>query len=221
VPGENSGNYPGGPNNPFKPAGLPNNPFKQPVPSSIKAPKSVIKSSSAPRTRTTSNSGGGGGGDGFTSTGGGGGGGGGGFSPAAFVAPDPNAWKTDSTYMSQVAALVKALSDYQAQKSDTETRYNADYTNRTNDLGIERGFSLDANNNDYASRGLYNSGLQAQATGNLMDSFSRRQADMATAKSNYLAGLQRDFTNFQSEQDLTRQKAQQDAIARAAAGVMI
>jgi hypothetical protein len=202
---------------PATPAGLPNNVFKKPIPSSIKAPKNVIKSSPAPRVKTSS--GGGGGGNGFTSTGGGGGGGS--FGPTAFAAPDPNAWQTDSTYMSQVAALVKALSDYQAQKGDTETRYNADYTNRTNDLGIERGFSLDANNNDYASRGLYNSGLQAQSTGNLMDSFSRRQSDMATAKSNYLAGLQRDFTNFQSEQDLTKQKAQQDAIARAAAGVTI
>jgi hypothetical protein len=172
----------------------------------------------AARKTSTSSSSGGGGGSSFT-----GGGGGSGFgSVASIAAPvDPNAWKTDSTYMSQTAALVKALSDYKAQMGDSTNRYNTDFIARNNDLGIEKVQSLDANNNDYASRGMYNSGLQAKSTFDLTDAFSRRGSDMETAKANYLAGLQRDLTNFQSEQDLTKQKAQQDAIARAAAGITL
>lgn len=150
-----------------------------------------------------------------------GGGGGGGFGGFAAPAVDPNAWKTDSTYLAQLAALDKALKDYQAQKDDSMNRYNVDFTNRTRDLGIDKGLAQDSNYNDYASRGMYHSGLMVDATGKLLDMFSRRQGDMETAKANYLAGLNTDFTNFQSEQDLTRQKAQQDAIARAAAGIVI
>jgi hypothetical protein len=167
---------------------------------------------------THTSSGGGGGGNSPT-----GGGGSVGFNALGTAAPiiNPNAYLTDPTYEAQQAALQKALADYTAQMGDTQTRYSTNYAAQTHDLGVMKDQGVDANNNDYASRGLYESGLQAQASGDLLTQFARRQADMDRAKSDYFAGLQRDFGNFKTDQQLQMDKAKQDAIARQAAGIVL
>jgi hypothetical protein len=61
---------------------------------------------------------------------------------------------------------------------------------------------------------MYFSGLYGKDMTNLVGDYARRQSDMDTAKSNYMANLATDMANYQDQQQLTSTKAKQDAIAR-------
>jgi len=160
-------------------------------------------------------------GAGATNTGGGSSGGfsaGGQFGATVNPVPDINTFLSgDPTYQQQLAALNRALADYRAQMQQSENQYNVDYAGHVHDLGVQRQQGSTDLGNDYASRGLYESGLQVQALGDLLDQFARRQADLDTAKSNFMANTARDYSNFQQEQNLSSQKAKQDALDRRAA----
>jgi len=193
---------------PYNPGIKPQNVFGS-IAASIPAPSKSVSS------------GGGGGGGGSIS---GGGGGGTGFSSGGQLgtgmAPVPDIGtflSGDPTYQSQLAALNKALADYRAQMQDSENQYNVSYTGNTRDLGTQRGLGQTDLGNDYASRGLYESGLQAKAMGDLLDMFARRQSDLDTNKANFLSNTNRDYGNFQSENNLSGEKAKQDALNRRAA----
>jgi len=194
---------------PFNPGMQPNQVFKN-IAASIPAPSKSVSTSSGGGGGGGSSSGGGGGGTGFSS----GGQLGASIAPpmdsATFLAGDP-------TYQSQLAALSKALNDYRAQMQDSQNQYNVSYAGNTRDLGQQRGIGQVDLGNDYASRGLYESGLQAKAMGDLLDMFARRQSDLDTSKANFMSNTARDYGNFQSENNLSEQKAKQDALARAAA----
>ena len=71
--------------------------------------------------------------------------------------------------------------------------------------------------NDFASRGLLQSGLYADSRADLTGDYDRRNSALEQAKAQYIAGLTNDLSNFQSEQDLTKQRALQEAAARRAA----
>lgn len=123
----------------------------------------------------------------------------------------------DSTYLGQVAALNKALADYRAQMGQSQGQYNTDYASRVNDLNINREQGLVNQAEDFASRGMYTSGVYGHDRSDLLGQFSRRQADMDTARANFLSGLQSDYSNFQGDQGITLAQARQDALARRAA----
>lgn len=183
---------------------------------------------SAPRsntTRSTTSSGS----SGYSGSGSVGGGsysgstGGGGNAPVVTAPPPPppmsiTDWlNQDSTYQAQVAALAKALVDYRAQQQVAGNQYNTDFASRLNDLGIQKDRAQYDQNNDFASRGMYFSGLYGQDVSKLLGDFARQQGNMDTAKANWFANQGTDLSNFQDQQQLTRTKAQQDAVARRAA----
>jgi hypothetical protein len=132
--------------------------------------------------------------------------------------PDPMAkyLGTDTTYQSQVAALRKAMNDYLQQKQIGETQYNTDFANRTRDLAVTRQNSREDQQNDFASRGMFISGLQARADGQLLNDFSRRQGDLSTARANFLTNSTNDYRNFSEEQRLSQDRARQEALTRRA-----
>jgi hypothetical protein len=123
----------------------------------------------------------------------------------------------DSTYQNQLAALKKALADYKAQQGQSQTQYLTNYGTDVNTLKENRTQGLGDLENDYASRGLLQSGLYADSLSDLNKDFDTRQSQLDQAKAAYLAQLANDATNFQSEQQLTQQKALQEAAARRAA----
>lgn len=170
-------------------------------------------------TPSTSYSGSSGGGGGYS---GGGGGVGtsstGQVSTMAAPAPSIEAFLgSDASYQAQVAALNKALADYQAQMGTQQNQYNTNYASNIAQLGQDRTVGLADQQNDYTGRGLLHSGLYGKAAGDLNTQFDTRQSDLARARADFLANLGLDFNNFRSEQNLTQQKAKQDAIARRAA----
>lgn len=123
----------------------------------------------------------------------------------------------DSTYQNQLSALKKALTDYMAQQGQSKTQYLTGYTSDADTLGQNRTEGLDNLENDYASRGLLQSGLYADSLSDLNTDFDKRQAALDQARAAFLAQQGSDLTNFKSEQQLTQQKALQEAAARRAA----
>jgi len=179
------------------------------------SPPAVVKKSPTP---SPSYGGGGGGGGGYTGGGGAVGANATGQVSAAAPAPSIDAYLgADSGYQAQVAALNKALADYQAQMGVQTNQYNTNYAGNVAQLGQDRTQGLSDQQNDYTGRGLLHSGLYGKAAGDLGTQFDTRQADLSRARSDFLANLGLDFGNFKSEQNLTQTKAKQDAIARRAA----
>lgn len=123
----------------------------------------------------------------------------------------------DSTYLMQKSALDKARSDYMAQQGKTKTQYETSYTGDLSTLGENRTAALADLENDYAGRGLLQSGLYADSLATTNNDWGKRQSALEQAKAAFLSGLTDDMTNFSSEQTLTMQRAQQEAAARRAA----
>lgn len=124
---------------------------------------------------------------------------------------------SDSTYMQQKSALDKARADYLAQQGQSKTQYLTGYTTDKNTLGQNRQQSLADLENDFAGRGLLQSGLYADSLANTNRDFDTKASALEQAKAAFLAQLAGDLTNFTSEQGLTLTKAQQEAAARRAA----
>lgn len=123
----------------------------------------------------------------------------------------------DSTYQSQLSALKKALADYLAQQGQSKTQYLTSYGADKKTLGENRTQGLSDLENDYASRGLLQSGLYADSLSDLNADFDKRQAALDQARAAFLAQQTNDLTNFKSEQQIAQQKALQEAAARRAA----
>jgi hypothetical protein len=123
----------------------------------------------------------------------------------------------DTQYQSQLAALNKALADYQAQMGMQSNQYQTNYASNLNQLGTDRKVGMDDQMNDYTGRGLFHSGLFGKAAGDLSTQFDNRQSDLSRARADFLANLGLDFNNFRSQQNITSQQAKSDAISRRAA----
>jgi len=117
----------------------------------------------------------------------------------------------------QQSALEKAKADYLAQQGKTKTQYETSYTGDLATLGENRTAALADLENDYAGRGLLQSGLYADSLATTNNDWNKRQSALEQAKAAFLSGLTDDFTNFSTEQTLTLQRAQQEAAARRAA----
>jgi hypothetical protein len=183
----------------------------------------------------------------FVSGTGGGGGAGGGVQPAAMSDDD---WLAgDSAYQAQLAALMKALSDSQADFTGQRTRYDTDYNDALRSLGWTNEIADDPNTpdvdesrpgawnfqdlntasgraftnqqNDFASRGLLQSSLFGTALDNLQRSLNDQLGSINTGRTNFLDDLTRQETAAKNENTLGQQQARAEALARRAAGLSI
>ncbi len=150
-----------------------------------------------------------------------------GSNSSGFIAPKPTPppapptleafLGTDSTYMQQQAALAKAKTDYLAQQGQSKTQYETNFLGDMDTLGKNREQSLGDLENDYASRGLLQSGLYADSMSDMTNDYGKRTSALEQAKAAFMSQQGSDLTNFMSEQGLTMTKAQQEAAARRAA----
>lgn len=132
--------------------------------------------------------------------------------------PSIDQWlQSDSSYITQQSALSRALKDYIAQMNSQKQQYQGQYDLNLKDLGTQRETGFNDLENDYASRGLLKSGVYGQAYSDLEKDFNARQAALDTARTNFLSNLTTGQKNFQTEQQLTAEKAKQEAVARRAA----
>ena len=120
----------------------------------------------------------------------------------------------DTAYKSQQNAYQKALADYATQMAAEQGKYNNEYDAQTKQLGLDRAEGITNLRDDYASRGLVNSGVYADALGDLNTKFDTSAADLSRAKQAYLSDLTTGQTNFKTTQATLLEKARQEALQR-------
>jgi hypothetical protein len=151
---------------------------------------------------------------------------------------------SDASYQAQLAALTKALADYQADNTAQQTKYNTDYGTSLKNLGwspaaegavdnpltpnideskgawnltdtnTASGRAYNNQQNDFASRGLLQSSLYGEANNNLMRSLSDQLSGLDTAKQNFTDDLVRQLTTYKDQNVAQQQQAKADALAR-------
>lgn len=171
-----------------------------------------------------------------------GGGGGGASAAAAPAQSDEDYLGGDSQYQLQLAALMKALSDEQADTGAQQTKYNTDYSDSVKNLGwmqddpttqqdegawnfqdanTAAGRAFGNQQNDYAGRGLLQSSAYATANDNLTRSLNDQLSSTNKAKQSFLDDLARQQGTFASDNQNQVQQAKIDALARRASGVSL
>lgn len=150
----------------------------------------------------------------------------------------------DSAYQAQLAALTKALSDYQADQTNQNSQYDTQYNQglaslgyqapgagpdgvsgtgddpgpwNFQDLNTSAGRSYDNQLNDFASRGELQSSGYGQALDNLTRSLNTQKGSMDTSRQGFEDNLASQLSSQQNQNTLSLQQAKADSIARRAA----
>lgn len=149
--------------------------------------------------------------------------------------PDP---EIDPVYQKQITELARNMADFSAQQDLAKGQYRGQYNQGLHRLGWggggfddptkgkwdrnqsgpnQYGDSVNANENDFAGRGVYNSGMYLKSNSDLNNDFNDRKTTMDTSRTDWLntQGLNR--RNLESQQNTTRTSALQDAVSRIAA----
>lgn len=171
------------------------------------------------------------------------GGGGGGVAPSPSPAPqmsETDFLSGDKSYQAQLAALMAALSNYQADTTAQQSKYDTQYGTAMQNLGYgipDNLATTDVNEadpnawnfsdlnsaagraqnnqmNDFASRGMLQSSLFGTASQNLLRSLNDQRGSIDTAKTNFTSDLQRQLGDYKTQNNLSQQQAQADALAR-------
>lgn len=185
--------------------------------------------------------------DGMGGTGGAGGAGGVGGAPGAPTPPpmsDEDWLKQggDSIYAEQLAALKKAMEDYQTEQGVQRGRYNTDFEEGLRRLGWKdrdgfegaedpgqwdfedtnfaagRGFK--GQRDDFAARGLLQSSDYGDARTMLERNLNDQRASMLTDRSRFTDDLAAQLAAFQSENTNVQGSARQEALLRRASGLL-
>ena len=125
-------------------------------------------------------------------------------------------FQLDPTYKQQSAFLTQAKKDYLAQQLSNKTFYDTNYTYDTTTMANNRKAAFGDNQNDYAARGMMNSGLYADALTKHNNEWTQKRNQLDLARRQYIAGQASDLTNFSAQQKLTETQAKQEAAARRA-----
>jgi hypothetical protein len=112
----------------------------------------------------------------------------------------------------QQRTLSDFLSDIGRQRTEAETSF-ADVTRS---MGLEKERALEAMMNEFASRGLLQSGLYAEEQGDYNRDWQAQMAQLQQGQQSLLGDLLSQKTNFGREQELAKEAARQDAIRRRA-----
>lgn len=125
----------------------------------------------------------------------------------------------DSTYQQQQSQYQKALSDFMAQQNTQRTQYDSQFKLDNNSLGDSRQQAEGGLTDDYAGRGLLNSGVYGKAYSDLESDYDTRQTQLQTARQTFLQQLNDALTNLKGDQQTGLTQAKQDALARRAASI--
>lgn len=139
-------------------------------------------------------------------------------SPPPVVAPsrltDAEILSGDTTYQGQNASYQKALQDYAAQYAAEKAKYMGEYDATKKQYGIDQAQGEQDLMNDFASRGLANSGLYADAFSDFTNNWNTKYADLDRARTAYMGDLDTAQQNFNTDQSEQLKSAQQQAIQR-------
>lgn len=124
---------------------------------------------------------------------------------------------TDTSYQDVVRGGRRSLADFLSElgrrKGEAETQYGTTKSSMERD----RVQQLESLRDEFASRGLINSGLFGEEQGNFQQQFQQQQTALEQQQASLLADLLSQETNYKREQELALEAAKQEALQRRAA----
>lgn len=120
----------------------------------------------------------------------------------------------DSDYQDQLRQFGKTWSDFLADVGVRKGRVGTEYGSSSKKMADQRGLDLKSFENDFASRGLLQSGLYADRLGQYEKDYQTGLADLGRNKDQLLQDISSEQTNFQREQDLAKEQARKLAAQR-------
>jgi hypothetical protein len=206
--------------------------------SNVKPAKKVVKVKKPKATHTVRRTSGGGGGGSSRSSGGssnssrsyssrntGGGGGGGGGGGSSYSPPKKSKPKipsldkylgTDSVYQSALSGSKRSLTDFISELGRRKGEANTQFTQTKGSMERDRTVSLDELRQEFASRGLIQSGLYGEEQGKFQQKFTEQMQALQQQQAALLADLLGQQKNYTRENDLANQQAKQEALLRRA-----
>jgi hypothetical protein len=147
----------------------------------------------------------------------------------------------DGSYQAQLAALIRAASDYDTDVTSQKTKYDVDYGDALKNLGFIQddpgtadaneskwnfgdlntaaGRSFQNQRNDFAGRGMLQSSLYGTANDNLTRSLNDQLGSVNNAKQSFFDDISRQQGSYKTENTLAQQQARASALDRRAAGI--
>lgn len=116
--------------------------------------------------------------------------------------------------MQQKDAYDKALRDFNLRSTGQLQNYGTEYNTKLQDMQKAQDQGALDLKDDYAARGLLESGVYANALNDFNNTYTSQRDELARAKQQYETDMANQKTDFSSEQNLLLQKAKQDALNR-------
>jgi LysM repeat protein len=137
--------------------------------------------------------------------------------PVAPPTPSLEEWLAgDSTYNSQQAGYNRSKADYEAQYNQQQQNTNRDYAISQRALDQQGTTDRDQQLNDYAGRGIVNSGVYGTALSEYNQGFNTKVANLNQGLQDTLNNQNNAHTNYLRQLQLEQDTAKQDAIRRRA-----
>lgn len=124
---------------------------------------------------------------------------------------------TDSAYQSVVNSGKRALADFLSEMTRRRGEAGTQFNQTKASMERDRVQQLEDIRNEFASRGLIQSGLFGEEQGKFQQQFTQQQTALGQQQAALLADLLSQEKNFRREQQLALEAAKQEALARRAA----
>lgn len=123
---------------------------------------------------------------------------------------------TDAAYQQAVSGSKRSLSDFLSDIGRRRGEAGTQYGQTRASMERDRKQQLEDLRDEFASRGLINSGLYGQEQGDFQNRFTEQMSALDQQQAALLADLLTQETNFRRESDLATQQAKQEALLRRA-----
>lgn len=124
--------------------------------------------------------------------------------------------KGDATYLQQLAGFNKTAADFRADQNLDRAEYMRGYGSTNRDLQLSKTQSSKDIRDEYAGRGILQSGIYNTAFGDMSRKYMDQFTDLNNQKTGFLSRLTQELGKFTNEQAMARQQAIADAARRRA-----
>lgn len=121
---------------------------------------------------------------------------------------------TDATYQQAVRGGKRSLTDFLSEMGRRRGEAGTQFNQTKGSMERDRVTQLEDLRNEFASRGLIQSGLYGQEQGNFQQKFTEQQTALEQQQAALLADLLGQEKNYRRENDLATEAAKQEALLR-------
>lgn len=133
------------------------------------------------------------------------------------ISPINRYLKTDTTYQNVVRGQKRSLADFLSELGRRKGESTTSFNDTKASMERDRKQQLEDLKNEFASRGLIQSGLFGEEQGQFQQQFSEQLNSLQKQQASLLADLLSQEKNYKREQDLALEVARQEALKRRAA----